>query len=198
MRKFLKWASSILLLLFFFHSCVYHYITHMNKEEQEWITNRHEGEFLCFQSENGTKDTIIIFKVEISNSLNPFNMTYFNTSNTEYIAGGCIHYRFNSTTGCEGSLYIQKLNNNKPLSFSGGLLGRWSRQIPLKLTMLKINNVTFNDILFFDEKNTELIINLHQVNPIKSFAWSKKYGLVQYTFQDGTIFSRTDIVTVKK
>lgn len=170
----------------------------MNKEEQEWITNRHEGEFLCFQSENGTKDTIIIFKVEISNSLNPFNMTYFNTSNTEYIAGGCIHYRFNSTTGCEGSLYIQKLNNNKPLFFSGGLLGRWSRQIPLKLTMLKINNVTFNDILFFDEKNTEQIINLHQVNPIKSFAWSKKYGLVQYTFQDGTIFSRTDIVTVKK
>lgn len=29
----------------------------MNEEEQEWITNRHEGEFMYFQSENGTKVT---------------------------------------------------------------------------------------------------------------------------------------------
>jgi len=162
-------------------------------EEEEWITNRHGGEFMYFQSENGTKDTIIICKLEISNSLNPFNMTYFNTSNTEYIAGGCIHYRFNRTTGCEGTLYVEKLHNNKSLCFSGGLLGRWSRQIPLKMTTLKINNVTFNDILFFDEKNTEQIINDDQANLIKSYAWSKKYGLVQYTFQDGTVFTRIDI-----
>lgn len=43
---------------------------------------------------------------------------------------------------------------------------------------------------FFDEKNTEQIINDDQANLIKSYAWSKKYGLVQYTFQDGTVFTR--------
>lgn len=190
MKRLIKWGSSILLLLFIFHSCVYHHITHMNEEELEWVTNRHEGEYMYFQSGNGTKDTIIICKVEISNSLNPFNMTYFNTSNTEYIAGGCIDYRFNRTAGCEGTLYVQKLHNNKPLCFSGGFLGRWSRRIPLKLTTLKVNNVTLNDILYFDENNTEQITNYDQANPIKSYAWSKKYGLVQYSFQDGTIFSR--------
>ncbi len=190
MKKLLKGVSLILLLLFFFHSCVYHYITHMNDEELAWVTNRHEGEFMYFQSENGAKDTVIICKIEISNSLSPFNMTYFNTSNTEYIAGGCIDFRFNRTTGCEGTLYVQKLHNNKPVCFSGGLLGRWSSRTPLKLTKLKINNVTFNDVLFFDEKNTEQITNSDQVNPIKSYAWSKKYGLVQYSFQDGTVFSR--------
>ena len=190
MKRLLNGVSLILLLLFFFHSCVYHYITHMNDEELAWLTNRHEGEFRYFQSKDGAKDTVIICQIDISNSLNPFNMTYFNTSNTEYIAGGCIHYRFNRTTGCEGSLYVQKLHNNKPVSFSGGLLGRWSRETPLKLTTLKINNVTFNDILFFDENNTEQITNHNQVNPIKSYAWSKKHGLVQYTFKDGTSFSR--------
>ena len=162
----------------------------MSKEEQEWITNRHEGEILYFQSENGTKDTIIICKLEIYNSLNPFNMTYFNTSKTEYIAGGCIDYYFSRATICEGDFYVQKTDNSKPLCFSGGLLGRRARQIPLKLTTLKINNVTINDILFFDEKNTEQISNYNQSNPIKSYAWSKKYGLVQYSFQDGTTFSR--------
>ena len=97
---------------------------------------------------------------------------------------------FNRTTACEGTLYVQKSYNNKPVSFSGGLLGRWSRLTPLKLTTLEINNVTFNDILFFDEKDTEQITSIDQVNPIKSFAWSKKYGLVQYSFKDGTVFSR--------
>ena len=135
MKRLLNGVSLILLLLFFFHSCVYHYITHMNDEELAWLTNRHEGEFMYFQSKNGAKDTVIICQIDISNSLNPFNMTYFNTSNTEYIAGGCIHYRFNRTTGCEGSLYVQKLHNNKPISFSGGLLGRWSRETPLKLAL---------------------------------------------------------------
>ena len=162
----------------------------MNEEELEWVTNRHEGEYMYFQSNNGIKDTVIIYKIEIYNSLNPFNMAYFNTSNTEYIAGGCIHYSFNRATGCVGTLYVQKLYNNKPLCFSGGLLGRWSREIPLKLSTLKNNNVTFNDILFFDEKNTEQITYYDQSNPIKSYAWSKKYGLVQYTFQDGIVFSR--------
>ena len=111
-------------------------------------------------------------------------------SNTEYIAGGCIDYYFSRATSCEGDFYVQKTDNSKPLCFSGGLLGRSARQIPLKLTTLKINNVTINDILFFDEKNTEQISNYNQSNPIKSYAWSKKYGLVQYSFQDGTTFSR--------
>lgn len=98
MKRLLKWTSSILLLLFFFHSCVYHYITHMNDEELAWVANRHEGEIMYFQSSNGTKDTAKIYKIEIYNSLNPFNMAYFNTSNTDYIAGGFICYSFNRAT----------------------------------------------------------------------------------------------------
>jgi hypothetical protein len=162
----------------------------MNEEELEWIANRHEGEMMYFQSNNGIKDTAIVYNIEIYNSLNPFNMAYFNTSNTGYIAGGSIYYKSNRTTGCHGSLDVLKLRNNKPVCFSGSLPGKLSRRIPLKLTKLKINNITYNDILFFDENNTEQITNYYEVSPIKSYAWSKKYGLVQYSFQDGTVFSR--------
>lgn len=38
MKRLLKGLSLILHLLFFFHSCVYHYITHMNDEELAWVT----------------------------------------------------------------------------------------------------------------------------------------------------------------
>lgn len=193
MKKLLKGVSSILLILFFFHSCVYHKITHMSEEELEWITNRHEGEVMYFKTAEGKQDTVIICKIEVSNSLNPFNMSYCNTRNTEYIAGGCIDYRFNRTSACEGTFYVQKTGNSKPLSFSGGLLERWSRCIVQKQISLKINNSILNDIVFFDESNTEQIRDSAQENPITSYAWSKKHGLVQYTFKDGTSFTRIDI-----
>lgn len=193
MKKLLKGVFSVLFILFFFHSCVYHKITHMSNEELEWITNRHEGEVMYFKNAEGKQDTVIICKIEVSNSLNPFNMSYFNTSNTEYIAGGCIDYRFNRTTSCEGVFYVQKTDNSKPLCFSGGLLERWSRCIALKQISLKIHNVTLNDIAFFDESNTEQIRDSAPVNPIASYAWSKKHGLVQYTYKDGTTFTRIDI-----
>lgn len=193
MKKLFKWISFVFFILFFFHSCVYHYITHMSEEELEWITNRHEGEVMCFKTDDGKQDTIIVCKIEVYNSLNPFNMSYFNTGKTEYIAGGGIDYRFIRSTGCEGAFYVQKLDNSKPLRFSGGLLERWSKCTEQKQISLKINNATLNDIAFFDESNTKQIRDSAQDNPIKSYAWSKKYGLVQYTFLDGTTFTRIDI-----
>lgn len=48
-------------------------------------------------------------------------------------------------------------------------------------------------LFFFDESNTEQIRDSDPLNPIASYAWSKKYGLVQYTFKDGTSFTRIDI-----
>ena len=57
MKRLLIWTVSILFLLTFLHSCVYHHITHMNEEELEWLTNRHEGEMMSFTSLEGTKDT---------------------------------------------------------------------------------------------------------------------------------------------
>ncbi len=165
----------------------------MSEEELEWITNRHEGEVMYFKTSEGKQDTVIICKIEVSNSLNPFNMSYFNTRNTEYIAGGCIDYRFNGTTGCEGTFYVQKTDSSKSLCFSGGLLERWSRCIVQKQISLKINHSILNDIVFFDESNTEQIRDSAQENPITSYAWSKKHGLVQYTFKDGTSFTRIDI-----
>ena len=44
-----------------------------------------------------------------------------------------------------------------------------------------------------DESNTEQIRGYTQGNSITSYAWSKKHGLVRYTFKDGTTFTRLDI-----
>lgn len=191
-KKAIKVLLYILITFIFVHCCVYRRMTHMNKEELGWGTNRHEGEMMYFESEEGIKDTIEICFINISNSLNPFYFSYFNTGARSLIAGVGIHYRFMRTTACEGSFHATKLFNDEPLYISHGLLGRWAEDIPLKLIKFKINNIVLEDVLFFDEKNTKQG-KYRPDRPIKSYAWSKKYGPVQYTYQDGETFTRTDI-----
>lgn len=58
-----------------------------------------------------------------------------------------------------------------------------SEAIPLKLTTLRLRNHTLDDVMFFG--NLKPLNNDSPKNPVMNYAWSKKYGLVQYTFQDG-------------
>ena len=181
MKRVIKWVSLILLLLFFFHSCVYHHITHMNEEELEWVTSRHEGEIFFFKSQTGIIDTVTIKEITIHNSLNPINWGYFNTSNKDYIATADVRYILSSNEG--GMLHIEKRSKDRPISFSSVLIEGWVYDIPLNATSLQIDGITINDIVFFENVKSDSSV-------IKSYFWSKKYGLVQYSFQDGTIFSR--------
>lgn len=44
-----------------------------------------------------------------------------------------------------------------------------------------------------DDFNEDLVDDQDDKNRIISFAWSKKYGLVQYTLEDGTVFNRIEL-----
>lgn len=196
-KKVIKVLLYILITFIFVHCCVYRRMTYINKEELEWVTNRHEGEMMYFESEEGIKDTIEICYIRVNNSLNPFYFSYFNTGAMTHIAGGGIDFRFMRTTACEGSFGVVKLFNDESLYFFYDLLDRTSSFIPLYPIELKIRNTVLDDVLFFDEKFTKQIDYEEDCyrpdRPIKSYAWSKKYGLVQYTYQDGETFTRTDI-----
>ena len=181
MKRLIKWVSPILLLIFFFHSCIYHSITHMNEEELEWVTNRHEGEIFILKSQTGILDTVTIKEITIHNSLNPINWGYFNTSNKDYIATADVRYILSSNAG--GIIHIEKRSKDRPISFSSVLIEGWAYDIPLNVTSLRIDGITINDIMSFENEKSDS-------DDIKSYFWSKKYGLVQYTFQDGTVFSR--------
>ena len=159
MKRLIKWVFLILLILFFSHSCVYHYITHMNDEELEWLTNRHEDEIFYFKSQTGILDTVTIKEITIHNSLNPFNWGYFNTSNKDYIATANVRYFLNSDAG--GILHIEKRSKDRPISFSSSLIEGWIYDIPLNVTSSVIDGITINDIMIFEnEKSDSNMINL--------------------------------------
>ena len=57
----------------------------------------------------------------------------------------------------------------------------------------KFKGVIRQKNVIFDENTLESLNKGNPSNTIVSFAWSKKHGLVQYTFQDGTSFNRINI-----
>lgn len=191
MNRLIKYILGGIFISFFLHSCVYHYMTHMNEEELEWITNRQEGELMYFKSTNGDFDTLYIKEIWIHNALDPINWGYFNTSSNDYIAQAQIRYYVKKRND-GGILEIVKLDRNGPISFSSILFDGWLYDVPLDLSRLQVNGIFLNDIMLFDYRNNKSI-NPNETNPIVSSAWSKKYGLVQYAIQDGTVFTRIDI-----
>ena len=191
MGKLLKKLFYALLICSFLYTCVYHRITHLSSDELEWVTNRKVGEIMYFKSQFGEVDTVEIYTIDIQNSLSPLNCAYFNISQHEYVAHASVFYTSKNKNDMYGDLYIKKIFNDKPIVFSGGLFMKKSEAIPLKLTTLRLHNHTLDDVMFFG--NLKPLNNDLPENPVMSYAWSKKYGLVQYTFKDGTVFTRIDI-----
>lgn len=216
MRRYYKFLLLGLFIISLIRICLYHKITHLSDEELEWATNCHEEKLLYFQSQKGEYDTIQISKIEIWNSLNPINKYYYQLGNTDYIAGACIRFASKqysivpnsfitlsdilgeeTETGnlhCPEYLFFLKESNFHPICFHADFLGRRVQgDVPLKTISMQIGCMVVDDILFFDENTLEPLNEYSPSNPIMSYAWSKQYGLVQYSFQDGTVFSRIDL-----
>lgn len=178
-------------------SCIikkYEQLTHLTEEELEWITNRHVGEVMYFQTQKGKKDTVKVWNIIIQNSTNPINWVYYQIGGTEYIANACVELIINHNSGVNGNFYIKKKSNEEPIYFSTGFFMRWTHDdVPLKTISMQIGDVTMEDIMFFDENTLGPINEYNPSNPITSLAWSKRYGLVQYSFQDGTICNRINL-----
>ena len=191
MGKLLKKLFYALLICSFLYTCVYHQVTHLSSDELEWVTNRKVGEIMYFKSQFGEVDTVEIFNTYINNSLSPLNFAYFNISQHEYIANASVFFTSKNKSGMDGDLFVKKPFNGKPIVFSGGVFMKNRETIPLKLTTLRLHNQTLDDVMFFG--NLKPLNNDLPENPVMSYAWSKKYGLVQYTFKDGTVFTRIDI-----
>lgn len=189
MRRLLIKRMIVVVSIFtLLYTCKYDEMTHMSDYEVEWVTNRHEGEIMYLKSQDGVVDTVTILEVYVDNLLDPINWGYFNTSSRVYIASAGVRYSINHERG--GILQIYKRSNIRPICFSSVLdVDEWLYNIPLNTTSLRISGITMNDIMFFDISKSEAV-NRKDSNVIISYSWSKKYGLVQYTLKDGTVFSR--------
>ena len=192
MKKVLSALPKMGLLVFVLFIFIYHKITHMDKNDLEWTKNRYVDEMFIFKSQDGVLDTAIVTNVEIYNSINPINTNY--NASDEYIACASVDYKLvNRKDSIEGWFYIMKKDNKKPVNISVHLGSRYAFYLEQKLTCMKVEGTDIDDVMLFDDSNSELKENAILDDSFKSFAWSRKYGLVQYTFIDGTIFTRVGL-----
>lgn len=181
----------ILFLCFFGYCSLYLSMTHMNDDELEWVTNREEGEIMRFRSQDGADETAVTTGITVSNSKNPFNRAYPHEGRQEFKARAEVRYELGDKRN-EGSFRIWKGNNDEPITFSTNLGRGWVWRTPLDTITLTVEGITLNDVMYFDNESGKDVYDIDDIL-IKNYYWSRKYGLVQYTYSDGTVFTRTDI-----
>lgn len=191
----LKIIISGIILFFFFITCVYRKITHLDKDELKWITNRYVGERMLFKSQNGDADTAVVTSVEIKNSLNPINTRLYDMG-AEYLANARVEYNLISQGDTLwGRLSVKKTDNDVSCNLSNHLDERFCFDIKPVTSIFLLNNEVFKDVIVFNEKNSHLGKGNTQLNPIVSYVWSKKYGLLQYSFKNGMKYTRVFSIT---
>lgn len=178
-------------------SCIpsgkYKYMTHLSDEELEWITNRYVGEVMYFQSQDGTMDSITITNIRIHNSTDSVCRNYHTTGSGVYNANAGVDFSIRDSKG-DDCFYIHKEYGDDQLRFGEEMLARWTPGSHPADTCMQFCGIVMDDIVFFEEKYMHTFLNMEQPPvPVSSLAWSKQYGLVQYSFQDGTVFNRIEI-----
>lgn len=178
-------------------SCIpsgrYVHMTHLSNEELKWITNRYIGEVMYFRSQSGMMDSITITNIRIRNSTDSVCPNYHTTGSGEYNASASADFSIRDSEG-DDVFYIQKQYGDDELRFGEEMLSRWTPASHPKDTCMQVCGIYMDDIVFFEEQYmTTFRCQKQPPVHISSLAWSKKYGLVQYTFQDGIVFNRIGI-----
>lgn len=116
MRRLKNILLCTIFFAIFYHSCMYHSMTHMDSTDMEWATNREIGEMMFFKSQFGDYDTVDVWDIEVRNSLNPFHFN-IDTGCKSYMASCDIYYNFHREQKlC--SFFIQKHRQNEPVYIS--------------------------------------------------------------------------------
>lgn len=139
-------------------------------------------------------DTVTITNIEICNSTDSIDYQYYTTGGTgEYNATAIVEFSLRDRKNRD-HFYIYKQYGDDKLRFGAMIFAKWTPASHPTDTCLQIDNIVLDDIVFFKEQFMMMVQNQEPpLIPLNDYAWSKQYGLVQYTFQDGTVFNRIDL-----
>lgn len=179
----------ILLVVFLLPVCVYHKITHMNSEELDWVRVYNEGDSLFFSSNTNDIDTAIVTSIEIYNSLSPFNTNP--NANSVYEAIAYLNYVIiHDNVSMEGWTCICKREQDQPIEQSFTLCDRYAFELKFEgFKETVIRGTKFNDCIILDDRNSHYGKNQPTVCGISGMVWSKSKGLLQYSFENGDIYT---------
>lgn len=186
-------------LLLLLSGCIYIRMTHLSKQDLEWIKPYNLSKTYEFISNEGNVSRMDYTSKFIANSTDPF---YFSSAGDwTYEANASYDFQIKSKADTiDGSFGVQKFLDAPTLSMRFNLGARFSKYkdgflnqyAPLKPIVFKHNGKTFRDCVIADSTNSRYSPHwpYKATERIETFVISKKYGLIYYKFEDGEEFFR--------
>lgn len=179
-------VSAVFIL--FCWTCCYHKITHLSQDELSYIAYN-KLDTLFFQSKHNIADTVIISKIVVNNSFNPFNPFGVETT-YDYEANASITMTvIHQGMRFDGLFLIKKVSQGSDAVISAHLGNRFSNEFVPKFSTFLFND-SIIDCVCFNNNNSTISPNIHYMkSSITSFVWSKSMGLLQYSFDNGDVYN---------
>ncbi len=184
-------------LLLLLSGCIYIRMTHLSKQDLEWIKPYDLSKTYEFVSNEGNVSRMDYTSHHIANSSDPF---YFSSK------GDCIYeanagYRFqikSKADTIDGCFSIIQEYGKEALSEYFSLGARFSNNggnnivVPLNIKRFTMGGRTFRDCVIADSTNSRYSPHwsYKTTERVETFVISKKYGLIYYKFEDGEEFFR--------
>lgn len=171
-------------------------MTHLSKEDLEWVAPAEQYPTAYFTSNRGKNAQLIVTEKYVANETNRF---YFSTgSDDKYEANAGYDYKITcDSIEIEGLFAVARLIQNENLGFNASLdyfftLSSDSNYLLLRSGTVVIRGREFQNCIVVNNKNAEFSENwINEVkNKIDEFVISKEYGLIYYRFEDGEQFFR--------
>lgn len=162
-------------------------LTHLSIDELKWADAYMQGDSVYFFSNDGEQDYLIVKEKHIWNSLFPFWWPF----ESDYDALIGFHYILvHQGDSLDGFFYVVKYSKFCPAKFDVSIVNTSLHQkIPYNI-MYQNDNMIFSDsIIFINDtpaKNIEGAKGLY----IKTFLWDRTKGLVEYEFNNGSVYHR--------
>ena len=188
-----KYWLLLILMAVLLPMCFYHRITHMDKDDLEWMRTYDIGDTVIFICDDLSLDTMFVYEKDVWNSLSPISRYQVFD---EYTAGGFYNYKLlHQKDTLDGSFFINKEKNGQPVQLKFVLheryaLGEYGSGINQSLRVIVVNNETFDDCITIDDHNSSISRYATDSLQISYLKWSKKKGLIQYRYNNGQVYSR--------
>ena len=185
--------AGVCFALYLFHGCFfYKSMTHLSKDDLEWIKAGKQNYEAIFESDRGTRSRLILMGSYEANSTNP--MAFVFETSDEYQANAGYEFEINDKyRKLEGLFSVIRKTDDDTLRTFFHLGKRFSSDYPIITTDdFTIDSVDFRNCFIADSTNSHISSRWQNdtVLNIKRFVISKKYGLIYYQLATGEQFYR--------
>lgn len=197
----MKYFAQILiavLSLFLLKECLglfYIRMTHLSKDDLEWVNGPKSQMSAIFVSDSGNISKLSYTSFLIANSSDPFFISSSKGAFCYFEANAWYKYVINdSKRTLNGSFGVARLIDEDSLCaiFSLGAMSTSDNYKQMKLTTFKLKNRIFENCLVIDTMMVEVPSRKRDSTSImvNKFVISKKYGPIYYKLKDGEEFYR--------